>query len=636
MKLHGLLFVALIPVTSFAQRGTVSNASVMEWVGGVLTGAGQCTDAREQEVRVIDHGTGAAGTMDERAEEVLFNKTADTARGAARCLENTLSSFEASTDTRGIVLSELAHSWPSLTVEMSAIQTMLAEKNSLIQRTYADRIEPHPRRQALQREASSLDLLLTLAAGKLPFGEDPQMLRFYKRHAGKTLDQLRPLLERELARLKDNAEDSARRFDEKLVSATVPRTYRLGNDDKRDLSLAYYPEMVSAYGADAFMRDGLLCRVDKRYISGPQRISMITDVALAGVSIATLGAVSVVGGAAAIGRAALVLRGAQLAGALVGVAGSARALNLTHQACREAARTPNIALSGQCSVASALRAQRLRSGQSSCAYEAALAAVNVVGAAGNIRQVIRNARGAPSGIAPRALSPQVAVVAEMRRIPAIAAKLNATRATIVNSGAIRVARIDAVILANVADPDLKRGFRAALNQLQDNERIATYFEQLQADTFRRMLFSGNPIKVGQARMGQINTDDLIQVLRGRAAAQDVDVVLIKQPLSRSGFNAEIGKGFIVDEGFSLISSHGTWTHFVQQDMVYGLIARVANKRPQDVVRFFGTAKGMDVWDAMFDGFTQNALSPEWFKDNMMKLVIPLGSARRDPNVARTA
>ncbi len=212
--------------------------------------------------------------------------------------------------------------------------------------------------------------------------------------------------------------------------------------------------------------------------------------------------------------------------------------------------------------------------------------------------------------------------ARLSAITAIARNLEATRSRIMAVSFSRVPYEDR-ILDYISDPALRRGFVAGLAHLQSKHRIANYVVALQSDTYQRMLAAGGAL-ANQARLGTLDALTMKQVLLERARQQGVRVITLTEGLSSREFNRQIGRGFVLDEGFTASGSHGVWTHLLQQDMIYGTIAQGAGKNIDDVVEFFGTPAGMRVWDDMFDGGGQTPLCPEFFKPNFMRPNIPLG------------
>ncbi len=186
----------------------------------------------------------------------------------------------------------------------------------------------------------------------------------------------------------------------------------------------------------------------------------------------------------------------------------------------------------------------------------------------------------------------------------------------------------------VKNKKLKRGISEAFTKMNDPAYVSQYMSELQEETFRVMLASGDSKLRSMANWGKIDKETMINVLKSRASRNGVNVVRIEQAegsLSTQAFNARIGQGYLIDHGFPEGISHGTYTHLLQQDMAYDVISRVSGKPHSEIVEFFGTSDGMRVWDNMFDADPKllSPHSPEYFQNNIMKNNVPLGYIRRD-------
>lgn len=182
----------------------------------------------------------------------------------------------------------------------------------------------------------------------------------------------------------------------------------------------------------------------------------------------------------------------------------------------------------------------------------------------------------------------------------------------------------AEILSFVEDIDLRRGFSKALDLMASKRELGKYIRDLQATTFTRMLESGDSSLIRKANLGELDKESLLSVLRDRVRARGARIVTIRESLSTEDFNKKIGQGFLVDHGFSEGSDHGTYTHLLQQDFTYDVIANESGKSIDDVINFLGTPKGMKLWDRMYDGNEDDFLCPEFFTPNVMRENLPIG------------
>ncbi|MBD65955.1 MAG: hypothetical protein CME62_12160 [Halobacteriovoraceae bacterium] len=212
----------------------------------------------------------------------------------------------------------------------------------------------------------------------------------------------------------------------------------------------------------------------------------------------------------------------------------------------------------------------------------------------------------------------------LSKYPKIQAKLKATREA-VEGKTFNVGSEFKQSVLNEVPEKLKNGFAKAIDEMSDSKKLADYFEDLQKDTFARMLRSKKKNLNTMAKNGELDKESMIAILKKRAKDNGANVETITQGLSSSEFNKVIGRGMIIDKGFSEGSSHGVYSHFIQQDFSYTIISKTSKVKYDEIIDFMGTPEGMRVWDRMYDGLgTGNPFSPEWFTPNLMRDNIPLG------------
>lgn len=184
--------------------------------------------------------------------------------------------------------------------------------------------------------------------------------------------------------------------------------------------------------------------------------------------------------------------------------------------------------------------------------------------------------------------------------------------------------IDWLIEEASRNEKLKPGLRAALSLLQDPHYLADYITQLQEDTFRKMLASSDLGLEMMAKNGKLDRNVMLEVLRARAQRLGVSVHTINERLDIPTFHEQLGLGYIIDHGFPANSRHGSFTHLLQQDLTYGTIASVSGMKMEEVVKFFGTDAGVNVWYRMYDAQRiSTTLSPEFFKTQIIDGNLPL-------------
>jgi hypothetical protein len=179
------------------------------------------------------------------------------------------------------------------------------------------------------------------------------------------------------------------------------------------------------------------------------------------------------------------------------------------------------------------------------------------------------------------------------------------------------------ILSQVKDPELSRGFAAAFDRMHDPAYVQDYLSQLRADVFQTMLNSGDEQIMALARRGELDTATVQSVLEARAAARGQRVAVIKDALTMPQFRQYIGRGVVIDEGFSAGSSHGVWTHIVQQDMTYDIILENSGRNIRQLEQFLQTKRGGSLWESMYDGWSSNVTNPEAFGTNFVQPLLNL-------------
>lgn len=174
------------------------------------------------------------------------------------------------------------------------------------------------------------------------------------------------------------------------------------------------------------------------------------------------------------------------------------------------------------------------------------------------------------------------------------------------------------ILNNISDDNLRRGFSKALNAMEDFFFITEYFAKLEGDTLLKQKRSTKAVLKEMAEDGRLDHDSMVSVLKKRMKDRGLKLVKINDALDESEFQKKIAKGAIIDFGFSASSSHGIYTHLVQQDMIYDIIAKEVDGDYNKILKFLGSSKGLNVWNKMFDSFSSNLTEPEWFKDTILR------------------
>lgn len=176
-------------------------------------------------------------------------------------------------------------------------------------------------------------------------------------------------------------------------------------------------------------------------------------------------------------------------------------------------------------------------------------------------------------------------------------------------------KIDSIM--NEVPENMKAGFRTALTQLGDTNHIAKYIRELQEETAFKMIKTGQTPLAEAAKRGEFDLQTMVNILKGRVTGQGRKILTIKDKLTSQEFNTYIGKGYIIDVAFSG-TTHGKYSHLLQQDMVYNSILKKSNISYDELKGFMGTPAGQRAWDDMFDGFDENALSPEWIQSNIIE------------------
>lgn len=222
-------------------------------------------------------------------------------------------------------------------------------------------------------------------------------------------------------------------------------------------------------------------------------------------------------------------------------------------------------------------------------------------------------------------------LSSLRSQPAIARALDQTSKNIRALKLTRNPEAEKLILDSVEDPQLKKGFGQALKELHDSEDLIGYIHKLQLETFDRMLNSGDAQLVKMAQQGKLDKGTMDLVLRSRAQSYGANVTILKTELADKDFLETLTHSFMIDEVFNS-GGHGIYTHILQQDMLYPIIARAAGVSVKDVMKFMGTPKGNVVWNALFDDFEDpiSALAhapdmrtPDGFNRAIMQNNLPL-------------
>lgn len=163
---------------------------------------------------------------------------------------------------------------------------------------------------------------------------------------------------------------------------------------------------------------------------------------------------------------------------------------------------------------------------------------------------------------------------------------------------------------------MKAGFREALKQLGDTKFLARYIRELQEETAFKMFYSFNRGAEDAVKLGKLDREVMANIVKARVTGQGREIVVVRDELTSIEFNKLIGRGYIIDIAFDG-TSHGKYSHLLQQDMIYGTIMKKSNISYDELRGFLGTRAGQRVWDDMFDGFSDSALSPEWFQTNLI-------------------
>lgn len=174
------------------------------------------------------------------------------------------------------------------------------------------------------------------------------------------------------------------------------------------------------------------------------------------------------------------------------------------------------------------------------------------------------------------------------------------------------------ILDKVQDAKLKKGFKKALDAMEDFFYITDYFAKLEGDVLVEMLESGKDDLVQLAQNGELDHDTIVKVLSDRMKARNIELVTVETTLSSQAFKEKLRQGAIIDRGFSATSDHGIYSHLVQQDMTYDLIASEVGGDYKVVMDFLGSEESADVWGKMYDSFASNLTHPEWFKKTILR------------------
>lgn len=179
------------------------------------------------------------------------------------------------------------------------------------------------------------------------------------------------------------------------------------------------------------------------------------------------------------------------------------------------------------------------------------------------------------------------------------------------------------VMANIDDEELARGFSEAFDRMHDANYLEDYTRKLKADVFASMLSSGDEKIMAMAQRGEIHRSTMQQVLEARASARGQNITVIKDLVDDRQFREYIGRGAVIDEGFSAGSNHGIWTHMVQQDMTYDVILESSGKSVRELEDFWKTPAGFEVWREMYDGFSSNTTNPENFGRRFVQPVLNL-------------
>lgn len=423
--------------------------------------------------------------------------------------------------------------------------------------------------------------------------------------------------------------------------------YRVKNKDKEQLTQVFHSSLTEQYQDSPLVLEGAVCRNYSRYVSGPKRINNAIDGVLIGASVVTFGGGGVLSalsrtamsGAASFASARRIV-GVATAGLFV--AGTARMANIAYSSCYDAANAPTYSDSACSEGADPVIFERTRSSMSKCAFDIALSSLAVapfINPFGRVRslaggnqtvnynQTTAQLQGAlvePSRFIqttggarmrfgttqeflsnpaiPQAAKDRVARIAES----SMAMDMGETGARVSN-------RFEA--LSYIAEPNLRRGFARAIDEMHSPAAWARYNQQLAADTLEYQLRSGVPELVEAARQGNITRDAMVRVLEHRAASRGIGRVTVQQGVDPITFNQFIGRGTIYsDEAFSITSAggHGRYTHLIQTDFAYPIIQRTSGTQSyEDIVEYLGTRAGLRTWDAMFDAQNATPMSPEF-------------------------
>lgn len=208
--------------------------------------------------------------------------------------------------------------------------------------------------------------------------------------------------------------------------------------------------------------------------------------------------------------------------------------------------------------------------------------------------------------------------------PLVMQKLSATRKTIMSVPIKRKPQVEKEILDLVSDPQLKKGFATALDDLHDPKALSEMMVKLQEDTFALMRSVNVPSAHKNLTDGVLDPNAMKRVLNDRAEARGVRVLTIKSSTSSEAFHDYIGQGYIIDEAPTIRADHGVFTHRIQQELIYDSVVRGSGKSYDAVVKFFGTKEGLKVWEKMFDSEDMiTTTSPAFFKKEIMSSTTPL-------------
>lgn len=208
-----------------------------------------------------------------------------------------------------------------------------------------------------------------------------------------------------------------------------------------------------------------------------------------------------------------------------------------------------------------------------------------------------------------------------QRYPAITHTLKKSRQNALKVTIKRNSDLDAQILSRVPDPAFKKGFAVALEKMHDPKVISDYIVKLQEDAFALMYHSKDPKLLKMVEKGELDSASIQNVLRNRAESKGAGVTEVNVILLPDEFEKVLKKGFIIDKAFDVGSEHGIYTHFVQQDMIYDIIASASGKSHKEVVSFFGSKNGIEVFQDMLDlegTHLKSPMSPEWFNENFIQ------------------